>query len=45
MKYKDKMKLLSEDEFYNFVFNQYKPSVYESDELNDDRFHKGIKCF
>ena len=41
MKYKDKIKPLSEKDFYDFVFNQYEPSEYESDELNDDRFYEG----
>jgi SAM-dependent methyltransferase len=41
MKYKDKIKPLSEKAFYNFVFNQYEPSRYESDELGDDRFYQG----
>ena len=35
------MKILSEKKFYQFVFNEYKPSFYESKELDDDRFEKG----
>lgn len=31
-------KVLNEKEFYNFVFEQYKPSIYESNELKDARF-------
>lgn len=31
-------KILDEKDFYNFVFNQYKPSIYESNELKDGRF-------
>lgn len=41
MKYKDIIKDLSEKEFYDFVFNRYEPSVYESEELNDERFYEG----
>ena len=41
MTYKENFKVLSESEYYNFVFNEYKPSVYESDELSDTRFHEG----
>ena len=33
-------KILNEKDFYNFVFNQYKPSIYESNELKDARFKK-----
>jgi SAM-dependent methyltransferase len=31
-------KVLNEKEFYNFVFKQYEPSIYESNELKDARF-------
>jgi SAM-dependent methyltransferase len=31
-------KALNEKDFYNFVFKQYKPSIYESNELKDVRF-------
>jgi len=41
VKYKDSVNVLSENDFYEFVFNQYEPSIYESDELNDDRFFEG----
>lgn len=41
MKYKDSVNVLSENDFYNFIFNQYEPSIYESDELTDDRFFEG----
>ena len=41
MKYKDSVNVLSENDFYNFVFNQYEPSIYESNELNDARFFEG----
>lgn len=33
-------KILDEKDFYNFVFNQYNPSIYESNELKDVRFKK-----
>ncbi len=41
MKYKDSVKILSENDYYNFVFNEYEPSIYESNELTDDRFREG----
>lgn len=41
MKYNDNMNVLSENEYYNFVLNQYEPSIYENDELTDDRFVEG----
>jgi len=41
MKYKDTLAPLSESDYYEFIFNQYEPSIYESNELNDDRFFKG----
>ena len=41
MKYKDTIKSLSENAFYDFVFNHYEPSIYEEDELEDERFYKG----
>lgn len=41
MKYKDSVKVLSENDYYDFVFNEYDPSIYESDELNDNRFFEG----
>jgi SAM-dependent methyltransferase len=33
--------MLSEKEFYQFVFEKYEPSHYESNELEDDRFVDG----
>lgn len=33
-------KALDEKDFYNFVFKEYKPSIYERNELKDDRFRK-----
>lgn len=33
-------KILDEKDFYKFVFNRYKPSIYESNELKDARFKK-----
>ena len=41
VKYKDCVNILSEKDYYNFIVNQYEPSIYESDELNDDRFYEG----
>jgi len=41
VQYKDQFRTLSESEYYDFVFNQYTPAEYESDELHDDRFFKG----
>lgn len=41
MKYKDSVEVLSEDEYYNFIFNYYKPSAYESDLISDERFTEG----
>jgi len=35
---KSSKKVLNEKDFYNFVFKQFKPSVYESNELKDARF-------
>ena len=37
-----KSKVLTENAFYQYVFKQYQPSLYESKELNDPRFHEGI---
>jgi hypothetical protein len=41
LKYKDIIHVLSEEDYYNFIFNEYIPSEYESNELNDKRFIKG----
>jgi SAM-dependent methyltransferase len=41
VRYKDSFNILSENAYYDFAVNQYEPSLYESDELNDDRFYKG----
>jgi len=41
VRYKDCINILSENEYYDFVVNQYGPSIYESAELNDDRFYEG----
>jgi len=41
VRYKDCVNVLSEKDYYNFVINQYEPSIYESDELSDDRFYEG----
>lgn len=30
MLYKDSQRILSEREYYNFVLNEYQPTVYES---------------
>jgi SAM-dependent methyltransferase len=34
--------ILSENAFYQYVYNEYQPSSYESKELEDSRFQKGI---
>lgn len=41
MRYRECINTLSEKEFYEFVFNEYEPSPYEQDELNDERFYDG----
>ncbi|MFC2166469.1 methyltransferase domain-containing protein [Acidobacteriota bacterium] len=41
MLYKDKHRIMSEQKYYNFVLNEYNPSNYESQELEDSRFKKG----
>jgi SAM-dependent methyltransferase len=41
MTYKENFKILSENEYYNFVLHEYEPSLYESDEVADDRFYEG----
>ena len=37
----EKDRILTKKAFYHFVSNEYQPSPYESNELNDPRFHEG----